>query len=92
MNKYGGKISERNVNYYTQMILKAPLDVHEKGFIHSALKLCNILAFPPQHGIGLPTLKITDFGLKKLFYYKPNFRLVSIDIVASVGVAGHKHI
>ncbi|MBA0703940.1 hypothetical protein Golax_016232, partial [Gossypium laxum] len=30
MNKYGGKIPERDVNRYTQMILEGFLDVHEK--------------------------------------------------------------
>ncbi|MBA0757441.1 hypothetical protein Gotri_020541, partial [Gossypium trilobum] len=68
MNTYGGKIPEMNVNCYTQMISEVLLDVHEKGFIHSDLKPSNILAFPPQHGIGLPTLKIADFRLKRLFY------------------------
>ncbi|MFQ6619486.1 hypothetical protein Gotur_001410 [Gossypium turneri] len=70
MNTYGGKIPEMNVNCYTQMILEVLLDVHEKGFIHSDLKPSNILAFPPQHGTGLPTLKIADFGFKRLFYQK----------------------
>lgn len=65
MNKYGGKIPERDVNCYTQMILEGLLDVHEKGFIHSDRKLGNILAFPPQHGTHLPTLKIADFRLAK---------------------------
>ncbi|XP_052489907.1 mitogen-activated protein kinase kinase kinase 20-like [Gossypium raimondii] len=65
MNKYGGKIPERDVNCYTQMILEGLLDVYEKGFIHSDRKLGNILAFPPQHGTHLPTLKIVDFRLAK---------------------------
>ncbi|KAG4137714.1 hypothetical protein ERO13_D07G088533v2 [Gossypium hirsutum] len=65
MNKYGGKIPERDVNCYTQMILEGLLDVHEKGFIHSDLKPSNILVFTPQHGTYLPILKIADFGLAK---------------------------
>ncbi|MBA0790370.1 hypothetical protein Gohar_015027 [Gossypium harknessii] len=65
MNKYGGKIPERDVNCYTQMILEGLLDVHEKGFIHSDRELGNILAFPPQHGTHLPTLNIADFRLAK---------------------------
>ncbi|MBA0757439.1 hypothetical protein Gotri_020539, partial [Gossypium trilobum] len=36
-----------------------------KGFIHSDLKPSNILAFTPQHGTCLPTLKIANFGLAK---------------------------
>ncbi|MBA0604656.1 hypothetical protein Godav_017306 [Gossypium davidsonii] len=48
-----------------EMILEVLLDVHEKGFIHSGLKPSNILAFRPQYGTGLPTLKIADFGLKR---------------------------
>ncbi|KAG8480747.1 hypothetical protein CXB51_025130 [Gossypium anomalum] len=64
MNKYNDKILKRDVNC-TQMILKGLLDVHEKRFIHSDLKPGNILAFPPQHGTGLPTLKIVDFKLAK---------------------------
>ncbi|XP_052886989.1 mitogen-activated protein kinase kinae kinase MCK1-like [Gossypium arboreum] len=43
MNKYGGKIPERDANCYTQMILEGLLDIHEKGLIHSDLKLGNIL-------------------------------------------------
>ncbi|PPD70079.1 hypothetical protein GOBAR_DD33034 [Gossypium barbadense] len=70
LNTYGGKIPEMNVNCYTQMISEVLLDVHEKGFIHSDLKPSNILAFPPQYDTGLPTLKIADFGLKRLFYQK----------------------
>ncbi|XP_012472596.1 mitogen-activated protein kinase kinase kinase 20 [Gossypium raimondii] len=65
MDKYGGKIPERDVNCYTQMILEGLLDVHEKGFIHSDLKPSNILVFTPQHGTYLPILKIADFGLAK---------------------------
>ncbi|MBA0820608.1 hypothetical protein Gohar_028327 [Gossypium harknessii] len=65
MNRYGGKIPERDVNCYTQMILEGLLDIHEKGYIHSNLKPGNILVFPLQHGTGLSTLKIADFGLAK---------------------------
>ncbi|MBA0860910.1 hypothetical protein Goshw_022430, partial [Gossypium schwendimanii] len=65
MNRYGGKIPERDVNCYTQMILEGLLDIHEKGYIHSDLKSGNILVFPLQHGTGLSTLKITDFRLAK---------------------------
>lgn len=65
MNKYSGKILKRDVNYYIQMILEGLLDVHEKGSIHFYLKSGNILVFLPQQGIGLPTLKIVNFGLTK---------------------------
>ncbi|MBA0591302.1 hypothetical protein Gorai_019980, partial [Gossypium raimondii] len=65
MNRYGGKIPERDVNCYTQMILEGLPDIHEKGYIHSNLKPGNILVFPLQHGTGLSTLKIVDFGLAK---------------------------
>ncbi|MBA0788664.1 hypothetical protein Gotri_011897 [Gossypium trilobum] len=65
MHRYGGKIPERDVNCYTQMILEGLLDIHEKGYIHSNLKPGNILVFPLQHGTGLSTLKIADFGLAK---------------------------
>ncbi|KAH1084312.1 hypothetical protein J1N35_024073 [Gossypium stocksii] len=65
MKKYGGKIPERDVNCYTQMILEGLLDIHEKGYIHSDLKPGNILVFPPQHDTRLSTLKIADFGLAK---------------------------
>ncbi|MBA0754223.1 hypothetical protein Gogos_021286 [Gossypium gossypioides] len=65
MNRYGGKIPERDVNCYTQMILEGLLDIHEKGYIHSDLKSGNILVFPLQHGTGLSTLKIADFRLAK---------------------------
>ncbi|XP_017628519.1 mitogen-activated protein kinase kinase kinase 20-like [Gossypium arboreum] len=65
IKKYGGKIPERDVNCYTQMILEGLLDIHEKGYIHSDLKPGNILVFPPQHCTRLSTLKIADFGLAK---------------------------
>ncbi|KAK8329570.1 hypothetical protein V6Z12_A11G330400 [Gossypium hirsutum] len=50
MNRYGGKIPERDVNCYTLMILEGLLDIHKKGYIHSNLKPGNILVFPLQHG------------------------------------------
>ncbi|MBA0763941.1 hypothetical protein Gotri_013334 [Gossypium trilobum] len=56
MNKYDGKILEKDVNCYTQMMLEGLLGVHEKGFIHSDLQPGNILNFPPQHCASLPTL------------------------------------
>ncbi|KAK5818158.1 hypothetical protein PVK06_023091 [Gossypium arboreum] len=65
MNKYGGKIPENDVNCYTQMIFEGLLDVHERVLIHSYLKPGNILAFTPQHGTRLPTLKIAGFRLAK---------------------------
>ncbi|MBA0737288.1 hypothetical protein Gogos_010758, partial [Gossypium gossypioides] len=65
MNKYDGKIPEKDVNCYTQMMLERLLGVHEKGFIHSDLQPGNILNFPPQHCASLPTLKIVDFKLAK---------------------------
>ncbi|MBA0611607.1 hypothetical protein Godav_012281 [Gossypium davidsonii] len=38
MNKYDGKIPEKDVNCYTQIMLEGLLGVHEKGFIHSDLQ------------------------------------------------------
>ncbi|KAB2020791.1 hypothetical protein ES319_D07G093200v1, partial [Gossypium barbadense] len=55
MNKYGGKIPEKD-DFWMFM---------RKGFIHSDRELGNILAFLPQHGTHLPTLKIVDFRLAK---------------------------
>ncbi|KAB2073569.1 hypothetical protein ES319_A07G092200v1 [Gossypium barbadense] len=65
MNKYGGKIPENDVKCYTQMIFEGLLDVHERVLIHFDLKPGNILAFTPQHGTRLSTLKIADFRLAK---------------------------
>lgn len=65
MNKYDSKILKKDVNCYTQIILKGILDTHEKGYIDSDLKRGNILVFPPQHGTDLSTLKIADFELTK---------------------------
>ncbi|MBA0604655.1 hypothetical protein Godav_017305 [Gossypium davidsonii] len=52
MNKYGGKIPERDVNCYTQIILEGLLDVHEKGFIHSDLELGIRYYMSPESVVG----------------------------------------
>ncbi|XVF67893.1 hypothetical protein PTKIN_Ptkin10aG0158600 [Pterospermum kingtungense] len=66
MRDYGGKIPEKYVMFYAQMILEGLVDIHQKGYIHSDLKPENILVFPTEDG-GLPTLKIADFGLVKKY-------------------------
>ena len=70
MNEYGGRIPEKDVKRYARMIVEGLVDIHNKGYIHSDLKPGNILVFPPQDGMGLPTLKIADFGLVKQYGVK----------------------
>ena len=41
--EYVSKISERDVKCYAKMILVGLVDIHKKGYIHSDLKLGNIL-------------------------------------------------
>ncbi|KAK1360405.1 Protein kinase domain-containing protein [Heracleum sosnowskyi] len=63
----GGKISEFEASYYTNMLLKGLSHVHKKGFVHCDMKPGNILVFPYKHPSVLVKYspKLADFGSAK---------------------------
>ncbi|GAA0143726.1 hypothetical protein Leryth_011875 [Lithospermum erythrorhizon] len=65
----GGRMEEREVAYYSRMLLLGLSSAHKKGIVHCDLKPDNVLVFPREEET-YHLLKIADFGNAKKVWEK----------------------